>query len=355
MSFEPNLGRGVSTDGWARRIRSSLSALLEPTEPASASDVLAHGVVVQIHDSALLDRIVEQASFALHELRHDPAGFASSLVAPDFGDTRSRRRARALELATLLAGASVIVLFSHLPNPLTSPRSDDAPLLSIASLAPLPAIGNGGGGSGNNAPTPASRGVRPQSSLATPIVPATATPVPQPANPLPVPPPIKAIPLPDNLVQPGAFGDPNGPAGPQSNGEGTGGGIGRGEGGGFLNGVGLGDDDGTDFGRRGGAPGARPPSDREPAPASAPVILNSPRPAYTEAARHEKTQGEVHVRVLFGANGRVKQAHVTRGLPNGLDEKAVEAVYRFDFRPARSALGVPVDAWLTVKVRFTIR
>jgi hypothetical protein len=44
-----------------------------------------------------------------------------------------------------------------------------------------------------------------------------------------------------------------------------------------------------------------------------------------------------------------------RGLPHGLDEKAIEAVYGFDFRPARNSNGIPVDSWLTVRVRFTIR
>jgi len=142
--------------------------------------------------------------------------------------------------------------------------------------------------------------------------------------------------------------------GPPSNGEGDGGGIGTGKGGGFLDGTGEGDDTGDDFGRHGGPPGDGA-SPLERSLATAPVILNSPRPGYTEQARLDKTQGVVQVRVLFGANGRVKQANVLRGLPNGLDAKAIEAVHAFDFRPARDARGNPVDAWLTVKVRFTIR
>jgi TonB family protein len=85
------------------------------------------------------------------------------------------------------------------------------------------------------------------------------------------------------------------------------------------------------------------------------VVLNHPRPAYTEEARREKTQGDVLVKVLFGASGRVIQARVVRGLPHGLNEKAVEAVHGFVFQPARDARGMPVDAWVTVKVRFTIR
>ena len=85
------------------------------------------------------------------------------------------------------------------------------------------------------------------------------------------------------------------------------------------------------------------------------AIHNRPRPNYTEQARQNKTQGNVAVKVLLGAGGRVKSASVVRGLPDGLNEKAIEAVYQLSFTPARNAAGQPVDSWVTVTVSFTIR
>ena len=83
-------------------------------------------------------------------------------------------------------------------------------------------------------------------------------------------------------------------------------------------------------------------------------ILNSPRPAYTEQARDNGTEGNVVVRVILGANGRVKGATVLKGLPDGLNEKAIEAVYRLAFEPARDVAGQALDSAITVSVNFLI-
>jgi periplasmic protein TonB len=353
MSHEPDLGRGLPDEGFPRRIRTALAALLAPSEIDAASVAESGGIFDPLPSTRLVDRIAEQLTFAIGELRRDPAGFAATLIAPDFADTRSRRRLQAVEAAMLAAGI-VLLLLAFQAAPTWVPTSEDVPYTPlIALLQPLPPIGKGGGGSGDNATTLPSRGVRPQSSLADPIAPATTQAVPVPQNPLPIPAPVKAPPLPPDLVKPGFFGDPLGDDGPPSNGQGEGGGIGKGKGAGLGDGKGPGEGPGSDGDRGGGPRGL----DRNvnTAPATAPVVLNNPRPAYTEEARREKTQGEVYVKALFGADGRIKQARVVRGLPHGLDEKAIEAVYRFDFRPARNSNGLPVDAWQTVKVRFTIR
>jgi len=51
----------------------------------------------------------------------------------------------------------------------------------------------------------------------------------------------------------------------------------------------------------------------------------------------------------------VHDARVAGGLGDGLDERAVEAASRIQFRPALDASGRPVDQWITVSVTFTIR
>ena len=61
------------------------------------------------------------------------------------------------------------------------------------------------------------------------------------------------------------------------------------------------------------------------------------------------------LRLVSGASLQDGKSAVVRGLPDGLNEKAIEAVYQLAFTPARNAAGQPVDSWVTVTVSFTIR
>jgi TonB family protein len=170
----------------------------------------------------------------------------------------------------------------------------------------------------------------PVPTMAPPIVaPTTHTP-PRPPS-LPIIPTVQVDPA--LVPKPSDIGVPEGVEGPPSDGPGQGGGIGTGSG--------------------GGAP--PPPVDPKTKVVTKVKVLNNPRPGYTEVARLNKTQGTVVVRVLFGADGRIKAARVVRGLPDGLNEKAIEACYKFQFVPAKNADGEPVDAWVAVQVTFVIR
>jgi protein TonB len=83
--------------------------------------------------------------------------------------------------------------------------------------------------------------------------------------------------------------------------------------------------------------------------------LNNPRPFYTEEARVSKVQGVVRVRLLVGADGRVKEVVVKSGLPHGLTEQAILAAHQMRFTPAIKG-GVPVSYWLgNVVIEFNIR
>jgi len=85
-----------------------------------------------------------------------------------------------------------------------------------------------------------------------------------------------------------------------------------------------------------------------------PVLLNSPRPRYTEEARQNQTQGVVNARVLIDRNGNVARVRITKGLPNGLIEQAIEAVFQMKFTPAmRSDLAV--SYWQAMLVEFNLR
>jgi protein TonB len=85
------------------------------------------------------------------------------------------------------------------------------------------------------------------------------------------------------------------------------------------------------------------------------VLLNQPRPFYTEEARRNKVQGVVRVRILIETSGAVKEVVVTRGLPDGLSEQAIRAAYQMRFKPAMKS-GQPVSYWLSnVEVEFNLR
>lgn len=98
------------------------------------------------------------------------------------------------------------------------------------------------------------------------------------------------------------------------------------------------------------------PASRIPTPVAEfePVqIISKPRPQYTEEARRLTIEGEVLVKVLFGADKRVRILNVVRGLGHGLDENAAVAASQIQFEPARRN-GVPVEQAAVVRVQFQL-
>src|SRR6202051_3236513 len=59
-----------------------------------------------------------------------------------------------------------------------------------------------------------------------------------------------------------------------------------------------------------------------------------PRPVYTDEGRQLKIEGEVLVEVVFSATGQIRVVKVVRGLGHGLDESAVRAAEKIQFKPA---------------------
>ena len=88
-------------------------------------------------------------------------------------------------------------------------------------------------------------------------------------------------------------------------------------------------------------------------PVHPPVLLSAPDPQYTEAARNAKLSGNVIVAMLVDQNGQTQNVHVVQGLGNGLDDKAVEAVQQYKFKPA-TLNGEPVPVNLRVEVNFRV-
>jgi TonB family protein len=83
------------------------------------------------------------------------------------------------------------------------------------------------------------------------------------------------------------------------------------------------------------------------------IILDHPRPNYTDEGRKLGIQGEVLLRVRFTANGTIEVLNVIQGLGHGLDEQAVIASKKITFKPVERN-GAPVDFEGTVHVRFEL-
>jgi TonB family protein len=82
-------------------------------------------------------------------------------------------------------------------------------------------------------------------------------------------------------------------------------------------------------------------------------ITEKPDPVYTTEARQLRIQGEVLLRVVFTATGRVQLLSIERGLGHGLDEAATRAAEQIQFKPARRD-GQPVDTTASVHILFQL-
>lgn len=95
------------------------------------------------------------------------------------------------------------------------------------------------------------------------------------------------------------------------------------------------------------------PAPSKPAATSAPILLRKVAPEYTEAAKAAHIEGTVVVQVVITDKGMAEDIRVLRALDDGLDRKAVEAVAKWQFRPAMKN-GAPVAAKATIEVNFRL-
>jgi TonB family protein len=86
---------------------------------------------------------------------------------------------------------------------------------------------------------------------------------------------------------------------------------------------------------------------------SLPIAIYKPEPPYSAEAREAKFQGTVTLVVVVDASGTVTDCKVTKPLGKGLDEKAVETVRTWKFRPAMRN-GAPVAVRVSVEVSFRL-
>jgi periplasmic protein TonB len=157
----------------------------------------------------------------------------------------------------------------------------------------------------------------------------------------------KDIKLPDNPMLPmiGVHNSPNVTL--ASNGQGDGGGMGTGHGGGLGSGNGNGYGPGTGGNTGGGVY-------RVGGGISAPVPIIQPEAEFSDEARRAKYQGEVMISLIVDAQGNPQNPRVVRPLGMGLDEKALEAVRKYKFKPALKDGRTPVPVMVTIAVNFRL-
>jgi len=212
-------------------------------------------------------------------------------------------------------------------------------------MAPKKDAMRGGGGGGDHSALPASKGRLPKVSLKQFTPPSAIVANANPKltmEPSIVAPPDVALPQ-VNMSQ---YGDPLARIGPASNGPGSGGGIGSGSGGGVGSGKGGGFGPGEGGGIGGGVY-------RVGGGVTAPSLIFKVEPEYSEEARKAKYQGTVLLYVEVDPSGRAQNIRVARSLGLGLDEKAIEAVRRWKFKPGYKD-GRPVTVAATIEVNFRL-
>jgi protein TonB len=83
--------------------------------------------------------------------------------------------------------------------------------------------------------------------------------------------------------------------------------------------------------------------------------MECPDPSYSDEARAAKVSGTVVLHFIVTEDGHVTNIQVKRSLGYGLDEKAVEAVGNWRFKPAVGPEDKPVPVWTDVEVNFRIK
>src|SRR5712692_4732732 len=213
-----------------------------------------------------------------------------------------------------------------------------------AKLPPGKDKAGGGGGGGERNPLPATKGKAPKFSFNQIAPPMVHTKPDSNFQATLLGPPDLKIPSPnmDNFGDPLAklLNNSGGPGGGSGIGSGTGTGIGSGEGGGLGPGSGGGTGGGA---YHPGTNGVGYPS-----------CVYCPDPKYSEEARKAKYQGTVVLQAVITPDGRATEIQVVKGPGLGLEEKAVEAVKQWRFKPANGPGGKPVPVIVPIEVTFRL-
>ncbi len=213
----------------------------------------------------------------------------------------------------------------------------------LAEMKPKSNALRGGGGGGARESLPVSQGRLPKPSLKQFVPPMITDRTPKLAmDPSILAPPDTPLPQ-SNLNN---WGDPLAKFVNGSNGNGSGGGMGNGSGGGVGNGNGVGYGLGFGGGMGGGV-------FQVGGGVTQPVVIFRVDPEYSEEARKAKYSGVVLLSVIVDTEGRARDIRVLKSLGLGLDEKAMEAVAKWKFKPGMKG-GTAVNVRARIEVNFRL-
>jgi len=324
-----------------------------PTSPAGApqpEDHLSH-LLPNTYEEPFYKSLIRNVKELIHPPKLPPLEVTSKPIpVKDIWGFYGGQEKKA-GITSILIHCAVIVLLVVLGTSRTVQQAVKNEVVLIApNLAPyMPdnapkksAMGGGGGG-GDRSPLPASKGKLPKIALKQFVPPAAVV-----HNDHP-----KLVMEPTLVIQPDAnlpkvnmaqLGDPLAHSGILSNGTGSGAGIGSGSGGGVGSGSGAGFGPGRGGNTGGGVY-------RIGGGVSAPLPIFKVEPDYSEEARKAKFQGTVILAIVVDDKGLPRDVKVLRPLGLGLDEKAIEAVQKWRFKPGMKD-GRPVAVAATIEVSF---
>ena len=324
-----------------------------PKPPIREEDNLDH-LLVNTLNVPWYESLVTQVRELLSNKKEPPLVLTSKPVPVKdlWGDYRYTKQAAASSALTHIVFLAILLITAFQSKAVQEAAKKTATLIlpvDISDYLPkAPQLNKpmgGGGGGGDRSPTPASKGRLPKFALQQFVPPTTHI-----INENPKLPMEPTVVIPPDILLPNVnmavIGDPLGKIGPPSNGPGSGGGIGSGSGGGVGSGTGPGVGPGSGGGVGGGVY-------RIGGGVSAPQLIHRVDPEYSEEARKAKHQGTVELYVEVEPDGRAHKILVRRSLGLGLDEKAIDAVRQWMFKPALKD-GKPVTVGALVTVHFRL-
>ena len=86
---------------------------------------------------------------------------------------------------------------------------------------------------------------------------------------------------------------------------------------------------------------------------SQPIAIFTPEAEFSDEARRQKYQGVCLISLIIDTQGNPQNLRLVQHLGMGLDEKALEAVHKYRFKPARKD-GKPVPVRISVMVNFRL-
>jgi protein TonB len=317
-----------------------------------AQDNLDH-LLVNSLDEPWWSSLVSQVRELLNRKQEPPLELTSKPVPVKdiWGEYKYTRQAAASSIVTHI-GLAILLATAFTQKEVRDAARKTATLILPADISQYVPVAKpsikpmgGGGGGGDRSPLPASKGKLPKFKLEQFTPPTTKI-----VNENPKLPMEPSVVIPPDIQLPqvnmAVLGDPLGRIGPLSNGTGSGGGIGSGSGGGVGSGTGPGVGPGHGGGIGGGAY-------RVGGGVSAPQLIHRVDPEYSEEARKAKHQGTVELYVEVEPDGKAHKILVRRSLGLGLDEKAIEAVRQWTFKPAMKD-GHPVTVGALITVHFRL-